>query len=155
MSRTLRNAGYQVLGLGRGAGNEVRADLLDRDGLLRAVRDVRADVVVHGVTALRKPPLTHKGMHVTDDLRVTGTASLLDAARAVGARRFIGENIVFGYGYRDFGDRVLTRRRSGRPPPGPVPTSPPAARASTRIPGYGGRRPNGSGRPARAVTSTR
>jgi nucleoside-diphosphate-sugar epimerase len=26
----------------------------------------------------------------------------------LGARRFIGENIVFGYGYRDHGDHVLT-----------------------------------------------
>jgi nucleoside-diphosphate-sugar epimerase len=108
VSRTLRNAGYQVLGLGRGTGNEVRADLLDRAALLRAVEGVRADVVVHAATALRKPPLTHKGMYPTDDLRIAGTANLLEAARVVGARRFVGENIVFGYGYRDFGDRVLT-----------------------------------------------
>jgi nucleoside-diphosphate-sugar epimerase len=108
VGRTLHDAGYQVLGLGRGSGNEVRADLLDRAALLRAVEGVRADVVVHAATALRKPPLTHKGMYPTDDLRIAGTANLLEAARAVGARRFVGENIVFGYGYRDFGDRVLT-----------------------------------------------
>src|SRR2546421_8277507 len=108
ITRTLRAAGYQVLGLGRGTANEVRADLMDRDALLRAVDGRRADVVVHAATALRKPPLTHKGMYGTDDLRTTGTANLIDAARVLGARRFIGENIVFGYGYRDFGDRVLT-----------------------------------------------
>jgi nucleoside-diphosphate-sugar epimerase len=105
---TLRGAGYQVLGLGRGAANEIRADLMDRDALLRAVRGVRADVVVHAATALRRPPMTHHGMYATDELRTTGTANLLDAARLVGAHRFVGENIVFGYGFRDFGDRVLT-----------------------------------------------
>jgi nucleoside-diphosphate-sugar epimerase len=47
-------------------------------------------------------------MYPTDNLRITGTANLVEAAHTVGARRFIGENIVFGYGYRDFGDRVLT-----------------------------------------------
>jgi nucleoside-diphosphate-sugar epimerase len=108
ITRTLHDAGHTALGLGRGEANEIRADLMDREGLLRAVRDVRAEVVVHAATALRKPPLSHKRMYATDDLRITGTANLLDAAAAVGARRFVGENIVFGYGYRDFGDRVLT-----------------------------------------------
>jgi nucleoside-diphosphate-sugar epimerase len=106
--RTLREAGHQALGLGRGAGNEIRGDLLDRGGLMRAVTGVRADVVVHAATALRRPPLTNKAMYGTDDLRTTGTVNLLEVATAVGARRFVGENIVFGYGYRDFGDHVLT-----------------------------------------------
>src|SRR5262245_34696326 len=106
--RTLTGAGHDVLGLGRGESNDLRADLLDRDGLLRAVRGVRADVVVHAATALKKPPMSHKGMYPTDELRIAGTANLLEAAREVGARRFVGENIVFGYGYRDFGERVLT-----------------------------------------------
>jgi hypothetical protein len=34
-----------VLGLGRGCTNEIPADLMDRDGLLRALAGVRADVV--------------------------------------------------------------------------------------------------------------
>jgi nucleoside-diphosphate-sugar epimerase len=105
---TLRAAGYRVLGLGRGPANEVRADLLDRDGLLRAVDGVHADVVVHAATALRRPPTSHRRMYPTDDLRTAGTANLLEATAIIGARRFIGENIVLGYGYRDFGDRVLT-----------------------------------------------
>ena len=106
--RTLTDAGHTVLGLGRGVGNEIRADLLDRDGMLRAFDGVRADVIVHAATALKKPPMTHKGMYGTDDLRIAGTRNLLEAAQPTGARRFIGENIVLGYGYRDFGDRVLT-----------------------------------------------
>jgi nucleoside-diphosphate-sugar epimerase len=104
----LTEAGYAVLGLGRGEGNEIRGDLLDREGLLRAFAGVQADVVVHAATALKKPPLSHKGMYETDDLRIAGTANLIEAAKSAGVRRFIGENIVFGYGYRDFGDRVLT-----------------------------------------------
>jgi len=108
ISRTLTGAGHSVLSLGRGEANDVRADLLDRHGLLRAVSGLQADVVVHAATALKKPPLAHKDMYVTDDLRIAGTRNLLEAAQAVGAQRFIGENIVFGYGYRDFGDHVLT-----------------------------------------------
>jgi len=108
VTRTLGAAGYRVLGLGRGAANEIRADLLDRDAVLRAVQGHGADVIVHAATALRKPPMTHKGMYGTDDLRIAGTRNLIEAARIVGARRFVGENIVLGYGYRDFGDRVLT-----------------------------------------------
>jgi nucleoside-diphosphate-sugar epimerase len=106
--RILRDAGHEVLGLGRGPTNELRADLMDGDAVLRAVRGLRADVVVHAATALRRPPMSHKGMYPTDDLRIGGTTHLLAAARAVGADRFIGENIVLGYGYRDFGERPLT-----------------------------------------------
>jgi nucleoside-diphosphate-sugar epimerase len=104
----LSGAGHTVLGVGRGEANEIRADLLDRDGLLRAFEGIKADVVVHAATALRKPPMTHKGMFGTDDLRIAGTANLIEAAGLAGARRFIGENVAIGYGYRDFGDRVLT-----------------------------------------------
>ncbi|MGN9913827.1 NAD-dependent epimerase/dehydratase family protein [Phytohabitans sp. LJ34] len=104
----LTGAGHTVLGLGRGEGNEIRADLLDRDGLLRAFQGVKGDVVVHAATALRKPPMRHKGMFGTDDLRVAGTANLIEAAKLAGVRRFVGENVAVGYGYRDFGDRVLT-----------------------------------------------
>src|SRR5262249_12379839 len=108
ITRTLTDAGYRVLGLGRGRSNDVSADLMDRDALLRAVDGVQADVVVHAATALRKPPMSHKDMYACDDLRVAGMSNLLEAAQAVGARRLVSENIVFGYGYRDFGDRVLT-----------------------------------------------
>jgi nucleoside-diphosphate-sugar epimerase len=106
--RELTSADYRVIGLGRGEGNDIRADLMDRDGLLRAFDGIRADVVVHAATALKKPPMTHKGMYGTDDLRTAGTRNLLDAAKRAGVTKFVGENIVFGYGYRDFGDHILT-----------------------------------------------
>jgi nucleoside-diphosphate-sugar epimerase len=108
IAEELTAAGHTVLGLGRGAENEVVADLMDRDGLLRAVDGLEVDTVVHAATALREAPMRHRDMAATDALRVAGTAHLVEAARAVGARRMIAETMVFGYGYRDFGDRVIT-----------------------------------------------
>ncbi|MGW6707556.1 NAD-dependent epimerase/dehydratase family protein [Streptomyces sp. NPDC054956] len=108
IAEELTAAGHTVLTLGRGAGNDVVADLMDREGLLRAVAGLEADTVVHAATALRKPPMMHRDMAGTDALRVTGTAHLVEAARAVGARRMIAESMAFGYGYRDFGDRPVT-----------------------------------------------
>jgi nucleoside-diphosphate-sugar epimerase len=114
----LADLGYTVAGLGRGEGADVRADLMDRDQLLRAVEGRRFDTVVHAATALREAPMKHKDMFATDDLRVTGTANLMEAAREVGARRVIAESMVFGYGYRDFGDHVLTEDGDPFAPPG-------------------------------------
>ncbi|WOX16883.1 NAD(P)-dependent oxidoreductase [Streptomyces sp. N50] len=108
ITKALTDAGHKVTGLGRGSGNGIRADLMDRDGLLRAVDGHRFDTVIHAATALRKAPLRHRDMHTTDALRIEGTAHLIEAARATGARRFIAESMVFGYGYGDFGTRPLT-----------------------------------------------
>ncbi|WP_329376407.1 NAD(P)-dependent oxidoreductase [Streptomyces sp. NBC_01351] len=118
VAEALTRAGYTVIGLGRGAGAAVRADLMDRDGLLRAVDGLEADTVVHAATALRAAPMRHKDMFATDDLRLTGTGHLMEAARTVGARRVIAESMVFGYGYRDFGDHVITEDADPFGPPG-------------------------------------
>jgi len=108
LTRALTEAGHKVTGLGRGQANGVRADLMDRDALLRAVDGQHFDTVVHAATALRKAPMRHRDMHATDALRVAGTAHLLEAARATGANRFVSESMVFGYGYGDFGDHLIT-----------------------------------------------
>ncbi|MBT2446251.1 NAD(P)-dependent oxidoreductase [Streptomyces sp. ISL-43] len=108
VAEELTAAGHTVLGLGRGPGNAVVADLMDRDGLLRAVDGLEVDTVVHAATALRRTPMRHRDMSATDALRVEGTAHLVEAARVLGARRMIAESMAFGYGYRDFGDRVIT-----------------------------------------------
>ncbi|WP_405995467.1 NAD-dependent epimerase/dehydratase family protein [Streptomyces sp. NBC_00986] len=108
ITKALTDAGHKVTGLGRGPGNGIRADLMDRDGLLRAVDGHHFDTVIHAATALHKAPLRHRDMHATDALRIQGTAHLVEAARATGARRFISESMVFGYGYGDFGTRPLT-----------------------------------------------
>jgi nucleoside-diphosphate-sugar epimerase len=108
IGRALTEAGHRVTGLGRGPANDVSADLMDRDALLRAVDGQHFDTVIHAATALRKAPMRHRDMYATDALRVEGTKHLVEAARATGAQRFVAESMVFGYGYGDFGDHVIT-----------------------------------------------
>lgn len=108
IARALTEAGHKVTGLGRGPANGVRADLMDRDALLRAVDGQHFDTVIHAATALRKAPMRHRDMHATDALRIAGTAHLVEAAQATGADRFVSESMVFGYGYGDFGGHVIT-----------------------------------------------
>ena len=126
VTRQLLARGHRVLGLTRdpaGAGRlqalgvtPVVADALDRDRLLRAVDGLSADAVIHELTALRKPPLRHRGMAMTDRLRTEGTANLLAAAEAMGARRFVTQSFILGYGYRDHGPELLTEDAPfGRP----------------------------------------
>jgi len=118
LTRQLLAAGHEVLALTRSAAGarELRrsgaipvvADALDAGALLRALDGQRADAVIHQLTALKRMPLTLRGMSATNTLRTRGTANLLAAARAVGARRFVTQSIVLGYGYRDHGERMLT-----------------------------------------------
>ncbi|MDO0917588.1 NAD(P)-dependent oxidoreductase [Streptomyces sp. DT2A-34] len=107
ITRALTQAGHKVTGLGRGGRNGIQADLTNRDALLRAVDGHHFDTVIHAATALREPPMRHRDMHATNALRTDGTAHLIEAAQATGARRFVAESMVFGYGYGDHGDRVL------------------------------------------------
>ncbi|MEV3973195.1 NAD(P)-dependent oxidoreductase [Streptomyces sp. NPDC050698] len=116
IARALTEAGHKVTGLGRSRGNGIRADLMDRDALLRAVDGHHFDTVIHAATALRKPPMRHRDMDATDALRTRGTAHLAEAARLTGARRFIVESMAFGYGYGDHGDRPLTEDDPFGPP---------------------------------------
>ncbi|MFF4807113.1 NAD-dependent epimerase/dehydratase family protein [Micromonospora chersina] len=117
LTRQLVATGHQVVGISRSRSNAERlrsagaeavvADVLDRENLLAAVRDVRADAVVHELTALGTTKMG-EALQGTNALRTTGTANLLAAARAVGAHRFVTQSIVLGYGYRDHGPRVIT-----------------------------------------------
>ncbi|WP_459963245.1 NAD-dependent epimerase/dehydratase family protein [Nocardia sp. IFM 10818] len=108
IAHALRQHGYTVLTLGRGADADITADIMNRDQLLRAVEGQRIDTVIHAATALAEAPMKHRDMYATNALRITGTANLVEAAKLVGARRMIAESMVFGYGYRDFGDHVIT-----------------------------------------------
>jgi nucleoside-diphosphate-sugar epimerase len=67
-----------------------------------------ADAVVHELTALRTAPTRHSGMALTDRLRTEGSTILLAAAEVLGAKRFLTQSIIFGYGYYDHGDQVVT-----------------------------------------------
>jgi nucleoside-diphosphate-sugar epimerase len=130
LTRQLIAAGHDVIGITRSRANAERlrtggaeavvADVMDRANLLAAVSDVRADAVIHELTALGTTKM-REAMEGTNALRTTGTAHLLAAARAVGAHRFVTQSIVFGYGYRDHGPRVITEDDPfGEPAPGLV-----------------------------------
>jgi nucleoside-diphosphate-sugar epimerase len=81
---------------------------MDRDDLLIAVKGVQADAVIHVLTALKKTPLRHQGMYATNALRDAGTTNLLAVARQIGARRFVAESMTLGYGYGDWGEKLIT-----------------------------------------------
>ena len=126
LTRVLLAAGHEVIGLSRTPGKRDRlralgaepliADVMDRRALLAAVEGLKADAVVHVLTALKKAPIRHRDMTATNALREEGTANLLTAARVVGARRFVVESMIFGYGYGDWGAKVLAE---DDPPFGP------------------------------------
>ena len=129
--RQLTAAGHDVVGITRTPAKATRlrelgaeavvADVMDRDALLRALDGVRADAVLHELTALSKIPVRHSGMAATNALRDLGSAHLVEAAGLVGAERFLTQSIVYGYGYRDHGARLVTEEDPfGVPERGPT-----------------------------------
>ena len=120
LTRHLIAAGHGVVGLSRTPTNHdtlralgaetVVVDAIDRDALLRAVDGLRADAVIHQLTALKNASPRLRTDDPTGALRVRGTSNLLEAAGLVGARRFILQSLVFGYGYGDHGTRELTEQ---------------------------------------------
>ena len=116
ITRVLTDAGYDVLGIGRGPENAVRADINDRAQLLAAVRGRHADIVVHAATALKRPPARHRDMAATDKLRTVGMRNLVEAAQVVGATRMITESMIFGYGYGEHGRTITTEAAPFGPP---------------------------------------
>jgi nucleoside-diphosphate-sugar epimerase len=87
----------------------VVADALDREALAQAVREAAPTHVLHLLTALPKNgPLRAADIAATNQLRIAGTANLLQAAIAAGARRLVGESFVTVYGYGDLGVRPRT-----------------------------------------------
>ncbi|MFD3486288.1 NAD-dependent epimerase/dehydratase family protein [Streptomyces sp. NPDC058665] len=94
--------------LRQGGATAVLADVLDRSALLAALEGLSADAVVHELTALTKAPLRYADLEPTNRLRVEGTRNLLDAARRMGATRFLTQSMFLGYGFRDLGPEPLT-----------------------------------------------
>ncbi|HSJ56198.1 MAG TPA: NAD(P)-dependent oxidoreductase [Anaerolineae bacterium] len=102
--------GHTVVGLTRAAkrAEEVRAlgaepvtgDVLDRDGVLRAVEKARPEVVIHQATSLPprlNPRRIRQDLAATNRLRSEGTRNLMRAARECGAGRVIAQSIAFAY----------------------------------------------------------
>ena len=117
LTRALIAKGHDVMGLARSpesmdhlshlGAHPIQANVMDRDDLLKAVSGVQADAVIHALTALKKTPLRHQDMYATNALRDAGTTNLLAAARKVGAHRFVAESMTLGYGYGNWGEKVM------------------------------------------------
>ncbi|WP_138760232.1 NAD-dependent epimerase/dehydratase family protein [Modestobacter altitudinis] len=111
LALVLHAAGHEVIGVSRSEQSARRfaavwtkaivADALDRDALLAAARGVRADVVVHELTAIDGFPARHRDLDPTNRLRMEGTRNLLALAEQVGATRIVTQSFFGGYGYRD------------------------------------------------------
>ena len=124
--RQLHAAGHEVIAihkspwgrdrLAAAGAAPIQVDVLDGAGLLAALDGQRADAVISELTALKKTPTAHKDMAATNQLRTEGTANLIAAARQLGARRFLTQSMVLGYGYGDWGGRVLTEADPFAPP---------------------------------------
>ncbi|MGY0498696.1 NAD-dependent epimerase/dehydratase family protein [Nocardia sp. FBN12] len=102
----LVGAGHEVVGLTRSPGKvaAVRAtgaiamihDVYDADGLTTAVRDFAPDLVMHQLTDLPDDMarLATSGA-ANSRIRTEGTANLLAAAAAAGAKRFLAQSIAW------------------------------------------------------------
>ncbi|RIX27883.1 NAD-dependent epimerase/dehydratase family protein [Amnibacterium setariae] len=103
-------AGHEVVGVTRRPdavrptwSGAIVADVLDRTALLAAAQGIRADAVIHELTAIDGLPLRHRDLDATNRLRVQGTSNLLGLAEAVGARRMVTRSFLAGYGLVDHG----------------------------------------------------
>ena len=107
--RLLRARGHDVVGLTRSSGraaqlrilgaDAVVGDALNAQSIVRAVVEARPDVVLHLLTALPAAgALRAAHLRSTNELRVTGTAHLIRAAREAGAGRLVAESFVGIYG---------------------------------------------------------
>ncbi len=98
----LIEAGHDVIAMTRSSQSALQlrklgaepvvADALDRSSVARAIGDARPEIVIHELTALKGvKDYAHfdDEFALTNRLRTEGTDNLLEAARAVGARRFI------------------------------------------------------------------
>ncbi|HSL11925.1 MAG TPA: NAD(P)-dependent oxidoreductase [Actinomycetota bacterium] len=75
----------------------VLLDALDASAVKAAVADAEPDVIVHELTAIPDvvdPRRLDAGFVATNRLRTEGTDHLLEAARAVGVRRFVAQSFA-------------------------------------------------------------
>lgn len=86
-------------------------DVLDAGALARAVREAHPEVVIHQLTDLAGG-FGPDQLRATARLREVGTANLVDAAVAAGARRLVAQSGAWLYapasGDRDEADRLLS-----------------------------------------------
>jgi nucleoside-diphosphate-sugar epimerase len=103
----LLEAGHEVTGMVRSersaavvrelGAEPTLADALDREAVVRAVRDARPEAVIHELTALAGLAdlrAFERTFAQTNRLRTLGTDHLLEGARAAGARRFLAQSFA-------------------------------------------------------------
>jgi nucleoside-diphosphate-sugar epimerase len=96
---TTRSAEKSAALSGQGA-QAVVVDVFDRNALHEAVMQARPEVVVHQLTDLPQvfdPERRGDALVRNARLRIEGTANLVAAVRAAGARRLIAQSIAFIY----------------------------------------------------------
>lgn len=104
----LRQAGHHVTGATRQPAQAqalealgctpILVDMLDAGQVMASVQAARPDVIVHQLTALHgKPPPSPEMLEANARLRRVATPHLVEAARAVGARRLIAQSIAWAY----------------------------------------------------------
>jgi UDP-glucose 4-epimerase len=86
----LRAGGHEVIGLdvARGADTDVTGSVADKTFVERVFAEYGIEAVVHA-GALHKPDIVRYPEQAFDDVNVTGTRNLLDAAVAAGNDRFV------------------------------------------------------------------
>jgi nucleoside-diphosphate-sugar epimerase len=104
--RRLAEAGHEVHGMTRTPAKAARlrelgalpviADALDRGEVIAAVRAAHPEVVVHQLTSILSTNLRtlDAAFVTTNRLRTEGTAHLIEAARAAGARRLVAQSFA-------------------------------------------------------------
>jgi nucleoside-diphosphate-sugar epimerase len=98
----LTAVGHEVVGVARKPAGPtvVAADLLDREAVLSAIREVKPDAVVHLATAIPlaiDPKQLARDFELTNRLRTVGTRNLIEGARAVGTRRIVTQGLAYAY----------------------------------------------------------
>ncbi len=115
--RALVSRGHQVVGLTRtddGArriqamgAQAVVGNALDAERLKTLVVEAQPEVVVHLLTAIPPGGVMRKNqLRPTNELRTCGTANLIAASTAAGARRIVAESFVGVYGTGSFSHPV-------------------------------------------------
>ena len=114
LARALVSKRYEVVGTTRSETKRnalekigvtpVVLDILDSEAVTRTLAQVRPEAVIHLATALPKHgPTKASDMRATNELRVRGTANLLQASIAAGVKRIVAESMTFAYGFGDHG----------------------------------------------------
>ncbi len=98
----LVEAGHQVIGMTRkqeqlhsieqtGA-TTVLADVFDREQLIRIVKEIQPDVVIHQLTSLSNGSSAENAR-----IRIEGTRNLVDAAKQANVKKMIAQSIAWAY----------------------------------------------------------